>query len=232
MPLNQVAFTKDDSAAKYRTHISVLALVKDEEGRVIAKLSRDVPLNEPWDRIAGFKQGHFIVTQPVNIPPGRYTVESVAADHEGQRIAAKRSVLVVQPTGPGLGISEMVLVRRVDQPALIADRLDPFQLATGRIVPTLADTVSGGSGQMLSLFFTMYPEASLSEKPRLIMEVMRDGNVLSKSVPELPAADPSGAIPFVANTPLTGVPPGQYQFRATLMHGQTGVRKSIYVNIE
>ena len=36
----------------------------------------------------------------------------------------------------------------------------------------------------------------------------------------------------VANTPLTGVPPGQYQFRATLMHGKTGVRKSIYVNIE
>lgn len=232
LPLGQVAFTKDEEAGKYRTHVSVLALLKDEQGRVVAKLSRDVPLHEPLDRLEGFRQGRFIVTRTVRLPPGRYLLESAAADYEGRRAGARRSVLVIQPHRPRPDISEICLVRRVEPMREDRDLLDPFQTPAGRVIPTLIDTVPGGGGRMLSVFFSMYPDSSIAQRPKLILDLVKDGKLLARSVPPLPDADAGGAVPYVANTPLDNVKPGQYEFRATLVQGEAAARKSIYVNVE
>jgi hypothetical protein len=232
LPLDGVAFTKDEVEQKYRTHISVLALIKNEEGRVVAKLSRDVPLNEPLNRIGGFRSGRFIATHRVDLAPGRYTVESVAADREGQRLGARRAVLVVPATPPGTGLSELVLVRRLDKPAEMPDPLDPLQLPAGRVVPTLVDTVPGGKGKALSLFFLAYPDTANGQPAKLVLDLLKDGKVLSRSTPALPPADAGGAVPFFANTPLDAVEAGQYQFRATLLQGEAAAQKSLYFNVE
>ncbi|MGC4052968.1 MAG: VWA domain-containing protein [Paludibaculum sp.] len=232
LPLKNVAFAKDEKAGKYRTHITVLALVKNAEGRVVAKLSRDVPLNEPLDRLEGFQQGRFIVTRAMNLAPGRYTVESVAADQEGQRVSAKRSALVVAAQSAKAAVSDIALVRRIDKPAAERDPQDALQVSMGRIVPTLIDAVPGGPGKLLSLFFTLYPDETSQEQPKVVLELLKDGQVVSRSSPALPAAAVDGSIPYVANIPLDTVQAAQYQFRATLIQGNFGAQKSIYLNIE
>jgi VWFA-related protein len=232
LPLKDITFAKDDKAGKYRTHISVLALLKDSEGRVVTKLSRDVPLNEPLDKLSGFQSGRFIATRTVSLPPGRYSLESVAADQEGNRLGARKSVYVVVPGKGNVDLSEMALVRRLDKAAENPDLLDPLAIPTGRIVPTLLDSVPGGKGKMLSLYFVAYPDESLTEKPRLVLDLLKDGKVLTRSTPELPAADVLGAIPFLANTPLDMVGAGQYEFRATLLQGESSSQKSIFIDVE
>ena len=42
MPASYGLLAVTDEAGKYRTHITVLSLLKDETGRVVGKLSRDV----------------------------------------------------------------------------------------------------------------------------------------------------------------------------------------------
>ncbi len=232
LPMTDVAFSRDEKAGKYRTHISVLALVKDEQGRVVSKLSRDVPLNEPLDRLSGFKQGRFIATRIVNLPPGRYTLESVAADFEGNQLGARKSVLVIPPSSARLGLSEICLIRRMDRLPEVRDVTDPFQLARGRVIPSLADTVASGSGRMLSLFFTIYPDETAPDKPKLVLDLLRDGKILTRSTPDLPPVEISGAVPFVANTPMDNLKPGQYEFRATLIQGEAAAQRSFYVNLE
>jgi VWFA-related protein len=232
LPLKDITFVKDEQAGKYRTHISVLALVKDPEGRVITKLSRDVPLNEPLDKLAGFQSGRFIVTRMVNLAPGRYTLESVAADQEGNRLGARKSVHVVVPGNGKVDLSELVLVRRLDKPVEHPDLLDPMSFTTGRVVPTLLDRIPGGKGRMLSVYFVAYPDESSTQRPKLVLDLLKDGNVLTRSTPDLPAADVLGRVPFLANTPLDLVGPGQYEFRATLLHGDASAQKSIYINVE
>jgi hypothetical protein len=190
-------------------------------------------LNEPLDRLAGFQLGRFIVTRPVFLPPGRYTVESVAADQEGERVAVKKSALVVGPPPErGAGLSDITLVRRMDKPADSRDPQDPFQMAAGRIVPTLADTVPGGTGKMLSLYFLVYPDAAATEAPKLVLDLVKDGQVVTRSMPQLPPADSTGAVPYLANLPLDQAKPGQYQFRATLIQGTASAQKSMFVNVE
>ncbi|WP_321476423.1 VWA domain-containing protein [uncultured Paludibaculum sp.] len=232
LPLKNVAFAKDEKVGKYRTHITVLALVKDADGRVVSKLSRDVPLNEPMDRLEGFQQGRFIVTRAINLAPGRYTVESVAADQEGQRVSAKKSVLVVMRHTGEASVSDITLVRRIDKPAEERDPQDALQVPVGRIVPTLIDSVPGGSGKLLSLFFTLYPDETSQDPPKVVLDLLRDGQVVSRTSPALPPAGPDGSIPYVANIPLDSVAAAQYQFRATLVQGNFGAQKSIYLNIE
>lgn len=95
LPLKDVTFAKLEEQKSYRTHISVMALVKDGKGRVVAKLSRDLPVREPLDKLEGFQQGRLIVTRSLQLAPGRYTVESAVADREGNRVSAKRSAFVI-----------------------------------------------------------------------------------------------------------------------------------------
>jgi hypothetical protein len=232
LPLADITFVKDDLVKKNKTHVSVLALIKDQDGRVVSKLSRDVQLQQPLDRLEGFKQGRMIVTRVATLQPGRYTVESVAADHQGNKVSAKRSTLMITPREGKIGMSELALIRRLDKPAEVPDRLDPYHLPNAHIIPTLADTVPGGPGKLLSLFFIMYPDASSTEPARLILDLIKDGQLLARSSPQLPQADVSGTIPYVANTPLDQAKPGQYQFRATLIQGEAAAQKSIFVNVE
>ncbi|MCC7155914.1 MAG: VWA domain-containing protein [Bryobacterales bacterium] len=230
LPLKNVAFVRDEAARKYRTHISTLTLIKDAQGRVMDKLSRDVPLNEPLDKLEGFQQGRLIVTRPARLRPGRYTVESVIADLEGQRVSARKTAVVILPAAPGPAISEMSLLRRMDKLPDVPDPFDPMILPSGRVVPTLSDTIPAGAGSLLSVFFVLYPTGTAA--PQLILDLLQDGKLLARSRPELGAPDPHGAIPYVANTPVESLKPGQYEFRATLLEGGKGARRSLFVTIE
>ena len=232
MPLDQVTSARDEAEGKWRSHLSVLALVKDQQGRVAAKLSRDVPLNEPLDRLAGFRRGRFIVTQPVFLRPGRYTVETAAADVDGQRVASSKSVFVVTPSPPpGPRLSDIVLIRRVEKPAENPDPADPLQLNSGRVIPTLLDIIPREESSLLSVFLMLYPEDGAAP-PRLILDFLQNGKLITRSTPELPPPAAPGAIPYFASLPLKSVSPGQYEFRATLVQDQKAAQRTLSVTIE
>jgi VWFA-related protein len=231
LPLKPIEFSLDEKSGKYITHISVLALVKDEHGIVVAKLSRDVPLGEAKERLEAFRQGRFIVTLPVDLPPGRYTVESVASDQRGGRLGARRASFFAQARHAGPEMSGLTLLRRVEEPALEPDRRDPLQIAAGRVVPTLSTRVPLGRNTLLSVFFKLYPDAASKEASRLVIDLLREGRIVSRSTPALPASD-GGEIPYLANLPVGTLQPGQYEFRATLLQGDAADQKTIAVTLE
>ena len=231
LPLKPVEFARDEKSGKYITHISVMSLIKDEHGGVVAKLSRDVSLGEAKEQLNDFRQGRFIVTLPVDLAPGRYTVESVAADQSGGRLGARRSSFFAQAHRTGPEMSGLSLLRRVEDSANEPDVRDPLQIAAGRVVPTLSSRVPLGKNTLLSVFFKLYPDASLEAQPRLVVDLMREGKVVSRSRPDLPASK-DGEIPYLANLPVGTLQPGQYEFRATLLQGASAAQKTIAVTLE
>ncbi len=232
LPLREITFTREPQGKLYRTHITVLALVKDERGEVVAKISRDVPLNEPAERVEQFKQGRFIVTRPFAAGPGRYTVEAAALDHESGRVSARKGVFVVPAPKSLPLLSGLALLRTLDKPPDLRDPGDPYHLKQGRVVPTLQSQVRGGKGSVLSVFFSLYPPAGQAAGSRLILDLLRDGKLVARSEPPLPAPDERGAIPYVAHTPLDNVEPGQYEFRVTFAQGDQIGQQTLPVVIE
>ncbi|MDX2153986.1 MAG: VWA domain-containing protein [Bryobacteraceae bacterium] len=231
LPLREITFTREPQGKLYRTHITVLALVKDERGEVVTKISRDVPLNEPAERVEQFRQGRFIVSRPFAVAPGRYTVEAAAMDHESGKVSARKGIFVVPAAKSVPLLSGLTLLRTLDKPAELRDPGDPFHLKQGRVVPTLQTQVRGGKGSVLSVFFSLYPQPE-APAPRLILDLLRDGKVLGRSEPPLPAPDERGAVPYIAHTPLDTVEPGQYEFRVTLVQGEQIGQQTLPIVIE
>ncbi len=232
LALKPVEFTRDEKSGKYITHLSVLSLIKDERGNVVAKLSRDVALGEAKEQLDAFRQGRFIVTLPVDLQPGRYTVESVAADQGGGRLGARRSSYFVAARRAGPEMSDLALLRRMEQPSTEPDRRDPLQIAAGHVVPTLWTHVPLSKNTLLSVFFKLYPDAGSELQPRLVVDLLHDGKLVSRSTPTLPPTDTNGEIPYLANLPVGTLQPGQYEFRATLLQGAAADQKTIAVTLE
>ena len=232
LPMSGVALTRDGDAN--RTHVSFVALIKDANAQVVEKLSRDLALNQPLDKSDNFHKGRMIVTRVANLAPGRYTLESAVADHEGNKAAAKRAIVVI-PSRDGAGpwLSGITLIRRFDKPSENPEPDDPYQTPQMRVVPTLADTVRGGKGSLLSVFFVIYPDTASAEDPQLVLDLLKDGKPVVRTRPQLPAHSASAAsIPYTANVPAETLTPGAYEVRATVLQGGRGSQKSIFVTIE
>jgi VWFA-related protein len=232
MPLSEITFRESADKSSYRTHFSFLALIKDERGEVVGKISRDLPLDEPADRLEGFRMGRAIFTQPAKLAPGRYTLEAAVADRIGEKVAARRVAVVMPSAGPrGVALSGLTLARRIDKAPPEPEAGDGFIAGARRVIPTLADRVPGGAGRALSLYFVVYPAAG-GVKPMLTIEFFRDAEKLGGGSPELPAPEPDGRIPYIATTPLDAFPPGQYEVRVRVQQGGASDEQSAFVTIE
>ncbi len=87
VPSRNLRFAEDPQKGTFRTHVSFLALVKNEQGQVVEKLSRDVPFEAKLDRKADFQNGKVVVTLPMRLAPGHYRLEA-AADFGSERSAS------------------------------------------------------------------------------------------------------------------------------------------------
>ena len=232
LPRQDIKFVPyEKEEGKSKTHVAVLALVKNEQGLVVAKLSRDLPLLGPTDKVEPYSKGRFIITRNVTLKPGRYTLESAAADFEANKVATKKSVLVVLESPAGPMLSEMALVRRLDKAEDPRVPDDPLQLKDDRVVPTLDSEITEAKNGVIKVFLVLYPDGT-ADKPRMAFDVLRDGQSVSRFQPETPAPNEQGVIPYFLNLPLEQLRPGQYEIRAGLVQGQKVVRRSLFLTIK
>lgn len=232
LPMSLIAFQPNEDKSLYRSHVSVLALLKDASGQVVDRMAHDVSTEQPAARLEGFRQGRFIVTRPVNVAAGPYTLETALQDRLGNLTAARRSAVVIpsRPAGT-LTLSGLTLLRRGDKAPPSPDPDDPFIVDQNRVVPTLAESVSRGAGKLLSVYFVVYQSAAAG-RPKLTMEFWRDGELLGGGSPELPAAQADGRLPYIANTPLDNFRAGQYEVRVRVEQGGVRDQQSLFVTIE
>lgn len=232
VPLKNITFVEDKEHNTYRTHVSLLVLLKDANGRVLKKYSRDVPFEGSLDKLAAFQQGHFIYTRPMILPLGRLMLETAVLDREGERVGAARSAYFAAGAAPGLRLSSITLVRRIDPAADTPDPEDPLQFAGGRISPSLADSVKSAKGAMLPAYFVIYPAPGITDEPSLTMEFIRSGQLIARATPELSVANEHGVIPYIAETPIESFPPGEYEVRVTVRQGAAAAQDRAVVRID
>ncbi len=215
VPLRNLTFEIDEAKQTYGLRFSVLALIKDEQGRVVERFSEDYPFEGSIEKVEGLKLGNVVFKRAFQLPPGRYTLETVAADAAAVASATRLSFEVPQESEPAL--SSLSVIRRLE-PAPQAGSDDPFALDRVRIVPNLDAPISAGTNPSLSLFFTVHPKAG-AEPPTMLLEFSREGKVVGRAVPELPAPDAKGRIPYVGTFPIKTFSPGRYELRAAVQQG-------------
>lgn len=209
VPSQGLHFTGDAKAKTFRVHVGFLALVKDDRDQVVSKLSRDLLFQAPADKKPEFERGEMTVTLALFLAPGRYHLEAVAKDADGETASTRKVALVVPSSGT---LSDLVLVRRL-QPVEDRDALDPLEFAGGKITPEMKATVSRGTGAAEGVYFVLYPETD--GHPDLRIAVTHNGKLVSSVRPSLPAADADGSVRVLSGIPFGGFDPGVYEVAVT-----------------
>jgi len=229
VPMQNLSYRENKETAKLRSHVSLMALIKDADGQVAAKVSRDLANDIPADKFDAFTQGDLTFAQPLLLPPGRYTLETAVVDRENAAASVKRAALTVSDQ-PGIGLSEIVPVRRVDPFDVPRDGgrnpTDPLHFAGGKITPSL-DAVFRAATE-IPLYMVIYP-IPMGGEPRISIEVLQNGKLVSSASPELPPSDATGAIPFMSTIEPA---PGQYEIKVTARQGSSSASRMIALRVQ
>ena len=112
----------------------------------------------------------------------------------------------------------------------VTDVEDPFEFQGGKVTPELNESVKGGKGAGIGLYFVV--SGKPSEDVKLSLEFQQDGKLIAKSDLPMPRPDESGRIPYVTNLPIEALKAGQYEILAKVFQGGKGVQERMMLNIE
>lgn len=221
MPISNLTASPAEAPHQHRLHASLLALVKNAQGEIIDRVSKDIPSEVSDDHLPAVQADLMTYQQAVNLPPGRYTVETAVVDHEGSR-ASTRIVEIDSAAQHGPGLSDLALVRNLQNLASPPDLADPFEYTGKRVLPFVTTDLYAGARPFI--YFRIYPEAGSTGRPELRVRLMRNGRQIAALKPELPALDASGGIPMVME--LTAKP-GSYEVRVRLVDSGAEAGKTL-----
>ena len=230
LPSHALSFTDDPKSRLFRMHVSFLGLVKDERGQIVRKISRDLPFQAPGAKRAEFERGETTVTLPFSLPPGRYDLETVAMDLDGQT-ASIRKIGFFVPSAAPVGLSDLVFVRSVQPDAGGRDAWDPLDFPGGQVIPELNAAISRSGSAAGSVYFVLYPSAAIDAKPEVRITISHNGKLVTTAQQSLPAADPDGSIRVLSEIGLGGLDSGAYEIKVTAAQGRATVSSSAVIAI-
>jgi VWFA-related protein len=233
-PASAFTYAPDNEKKTYSSNFSILALVRNESGRVVEKLSQHYPLSGPVDRIEAARNGEILFYREANLPPGRYSIEAVAYDAPSGKSSVRKTSLEVQGLDKTkLRLSSLTLLKRADR--LTADeqkKNHPLHFGEVVVYPNLGEPLRKSVAKQLAFFLTAWPAKGSTEKLNLIVEVVQNGRTLGQLPAELPAADEQGRVKYASALPLDNFPPGNYELRVTVKDGQSSVSRAAQFSVE
>ena len=218
MPISNLTAAAGNEPGKHLLHASLLALVKDAEGQIVDRVSKDVPSEVSDDHLTRVQAEIMTYAHAVSLPPGRYTVDAAVVDQEGNR-AGTKSVQIDNQERKGLALSELTLVRRLEPLSRPPDAADPFELAGRRVLPFVTTDLLPGAIPVV--YYVVYPDKDNAARPQLRVQLFRDGRLVQRQNSPLPAPDEAGAIPMVTKASES---PGSYEMRITVAQGNQSVQ--------
>lgn len=210
VPMSGLSFAVDEKARTYRLRFGLMALVKDEKGDVVQRISQIYPFEGPADKVEAMKRGKVGFNRTVQLAPGQYTFEAAVQDRGTQKIGTLRAPFEV-PAASGVRLSTVAVVRGVE--AVPPNRLgvaDPFRIQTARVMPNIDTPISKGANPNFYLFAAVWPSAD-GPAPAISVEFVKDGKKTGEGKADLLPPDEKGRMVFLGEYPTAGFPPGGYE---------------------
>jgi VWFA-related protein len=212
--------TEDKEWAK--VHVAVTALIKDDKGQIVDKLSKDIPYDLPIATKAEMVKGTVSFTMPFMLPPGHYTIDTAAVDRQSMKASVVRSTLDVYQDA-GFTMSDVAVARRVDSIEGEPNALDPLQARGAAITPELGDVVTPDTAGALEFYAVAYPQAPVNAPVNASIEIYQAGKLVMKSPPSPVPPDKHGAASILAKLPAGKLQPGGH-YEADVLFQYKGER--------
>jgi VWFA-related protein len=235
VPIANLTATPEVATKQHRFHTSLLALVKNAQGEIVERVSKDVVSDVSDQFVPALRSDSMTYEHAVNLAPGHYTIETAVVDQEGRRSSAN-ILQIDNREQPGLGLSDIALVHRVQDLQRPPDASDPFEIPGKRATPFVSTTLPAGADPFVYFIVypekvypeKVYPEKSSRETPGLRAQFLQDGRVLATQASVLPQPDASGAVPMAIRAVAT---PGDYEVRIKVEQGSRSIERSLKYTI-
>jgi len=232
VPISSLTLQQPQPEAPYEGGLSYVVLVRNANREVVRKLRGEIPVAAPAAQVAALRASHFLYNEPLDLTPGRYTLETVVSDKGSQKVSARKSVFLVPAAGPKLAMSSVTVVRSVHMKEDSTPAQDPFLMAGKVVTPTISPSFKKSDVTGLSFYLVVYPDKTEAEKPRLAMAFSREGEALGSGSQELGEADEAGRIQYIATAPVDKLPPGNYQVEFRVKQGSQTVAESVSFTLD
>ena len=214
LPSAKLGSTADQAHKVHKFQICLLALVRDANGEVVDKYSIEKPYSIADASLAAVRADDLTYTHVLDLPPGRYTVDSAVVDREGAQATAETSSFEIPSPAKGLGISSLAMVEHLDPAEAQPDAADPFSLQGKHVVPMVQAAASAATKRWV--YFVVYKDKSNPEKPRIRVEFKTGGQEVAIQMSDLPEPDKNGAIAMFVAAPAR---PGNCELQITAIQG-------------
>jgi VWFA-related protein len=225
VPISNLTATPELAEKKQRFHASLLALVKNAQGDIVARVSKDVPSEVADEYVPRLRADCMTYEHAVSLPTGHYTIETAVVDQEGNR-SSTHLLQIDNREQPGLALSDIALVHRVQDLERPPDAADPFEIPGKRASPFVSTTLAAGAEPFV--YFVIYVDKSSQEIPELRARFLMNGRVLATQKSLLPAPDESGAVPMAIRAIAK---PGDYEVRITIEQGHAAIQGNLKYSI-
>ncbi|HYK91369.1 MAG TPA: VWA domain-containing protein [Acidobacteriota bacterium] len=231
-PNSALSLLPDARSGKFQADLALMALVKDESGQIVKKISRKYPVQVERENVEGRKGGTTDFADHFWLAPGRYTLESIVLNVKSGTASTRRSLLYVPQARSGIAMSSLSVLKRIDpNPADSREMGSPLVMGSSRLIPNLAEPFSLAQGSALSFYFVAYPDRQLTEGTSLRMQFLQNGLVVKEASIKLPRTDGYGRIPYLAKIPADQFKPGDYEVRAIVEQGNRSVEEHAFFTI-
>ncbi len=212
--------TEDKQWAK--VHVCVTALIKNDKGQIVDKISKDIPYDLPIATKAEMQKGIVSFTSPFLLPPGHYTIDTAAVDRQSMRASVNRSTLDVDQDS-GFSMSDVAVARRVDSLDGPVNALDPLESRGATITPELGNVVTPDTAGALEFYAVAYPQAPVDAPVNVSFEIYQAGKLVMKSPPSPVPPDRNGVASILAKIPAGKLTPGS-RYEADVLFQYKGER--------
>lgn len=234
VPPGAYGFDVDASKKTYRTDFSVVALVRDESQRVVAKLSNQYALTGPVEKLEAAKRGAVLFYREADLRPGRYTIAAAVYDAlTGRGATTTASVVVPQDDSARPRLASVVIIKRAERWVADDERAarNPFRFGELLIYPNLGEPVLKSESKDLPFLLTLYA-APGEQSPKVTLEIAQGARTLARAPLTLPAPDAAGRIQFASSFPIDKLPPGDYDLRVTATDARGSTTRNEHFTIK
>ena len=240
-PFSALEFQEDDKAGKYFVQARMTEIVRNTEGNPVWQARKDVTLKEPLKKLHTRQAGSLFYMRTLQLPGGQYTVEATVEDLLANRSGSAREPLNATGSLPGLGVSDPLFVRPLND---AADRFDADQVLmydAQAIAPVLNPVFIADQPFELRLYFVIYPDIR-GATPEISLEILRNGHVEGRSQLAFNdkirdtafenstlggKSEQKHEFPYLADIRDASFGAGQYEARLTIRQGRNTVTRGL-----
>lgn len=227
-PMSSFSFSPVADKKTFTADFSVVALIRDQSGQVVRKLSQHYPLTGPIEQLESIRKGNLLFYRETQLPPGRYSVDLIGYDQLGKKTSVRKSSLdlpVSDDTKPRL--SSVAVLKRAEQLRPEEQKKEhPLHFGELLVYPNLNEPISKSQAKQLAFFVTASPAKGSTANLQLSFWVLQNDRVVGKSSAPLPAPDEQGQIKYASSFLLADFQAGVYELRVTVTDGKNSASNS------